>query len=82
MEDTMMSAVMEETARPVSPVTMTVGLLRELLTHLELDTAIHVGIYDPCRFNALIGTVPVTAARITPSAADPQRLLLRVPGIS
>jgi hypothetical protein len=47
--------------------TITVGQLLALLNKLPPDTPLLVGIRDRNRFNALLGDLAVTGARILPS---------------
>lgn len=76
-----MTALPETKQQQASPVTMTVGVLREVLAGMAPDVELQVGVWDANRFNILIGTLPVSVARVNPTPQGGQ-LLLRVPGIS
>jgi hypothetical protein len=43
---------------------VTVGGLREVLSGLADDTPLHLGVVDHQHFNTLLGTMPITSARM------------------
>jgi hypothetical protein len=60
---------------------MTVGQLRDLIGDLADDTPLHIGVYGHHHFNSVLGTMPVTSARVEPIPGG-VIVLLHVPGIS
>jgi hypothetical protein len=60
---------------------MTVGRLRDLLDDLADDTPLYIGVYWHQHFNTVLGTMPVSSARVEPSPGG-VIVLLHVPGIS
>jgi hypothetical protein len=57
---------------------VTTGQLREVLAGVADDTALHLGVLDHQRFNTLLGTMPITSARVMPSGGS-ATLILHVP---
>src|SRR5674536_380021 len=45
---------------------MTVGQLRDLIGDLADDSPLHIGVYGHHHFNSVLGTMPVTSARVEP----------------
>ena len=50
----------------------------EVLAGLADDTPLHLGVLDHQRFNTLLGTMPITSARVMPSGGS-ATLILHVP---
>ena len=77
----MTTKVVDSAGDSVVDSAMTVGRLRDLLDDLADDTPLHVGVYGHHHFNSVLGTMPVTSARVEPIPGG-VIVLLHVPGIS
>jgi hypothetical protein len=66
---------------------ITIGRLQEVISGLPEDTPLHIAVEDHRHFNTLLGTLPVTSARVAPRpggvtllSARAQRFLRSGPG--
>src|SRR5450759_3538911 len=76
-----MTTMVVDSAKDSAAVAMTVGRLRDLLDDLADDTPLHIGVYGHHHFNTVLGTMPVTSARVEPIPGG-VIVLLYVPDIS
>jgi len=76
-----MTTMVVHSAEDSAAAAMTVGQLRDLIGDLADDTPLHIGVYGHQHFNTVLGTMPVTSARVEPSPGG-VTVLLYVPGIS
>lgn len=78
-----MTATMQDHAEPTTRVVceVTVGQLRDLVSGLAADTPLSLGVEDRHHVNTLLGTLPVTAVRVS-SGAHGAVLVFYVPGVS
>src|SRR5664280_471944 len=76
-----MTTMVVDSAVDSAVTAMTVGRLRDLLDALADDTPMHIGVYGHHHFNSVLGTMPVTSARVAPIPGG-VIVLLHVPGIS
>jgi hypothetical protein len=67
----------EDTAEHV----ITIGRLQEVISGLPEDTPLHIAVEDHRHFNTLLGTLPVTSARVAPRPGG-VTLLLHVRNVS
>ena len=75
-----MTTMVVHSANATAAAAMTVGRLRDL-DDLVDDTPLHIGVYGHQHFNTVLGTMPVTSARVEPILGG-VIVLLYVPGIS
>jgi len=61
-----MTTMVVHSANATAAAAMTVGRLRDLLDDLADDTPLHIGVYGHQHFNTVLGTMPVTSARVEP----------------
>ena len=76
-----MTTMVVDLAEDSAAAAMTVGQLRDLIGDLADDTPLHIGVYGHQHFNTVLGTMPVTSARVEPILSG-VIVLLYVPGIS
>jgi hypothetical protein len=76
-----MTTMVVDSAVDSAVTAMTVGRLRDLLDDLADGTSLHIGVYGHHHFNSVLGTMPVTSARVEPIPGG-VIVLLHVPGIS
>ena len=76
-----MTTMVVDSAKDSAAAAMTVGRLRDLFDDLADDTPLHIGVYGHQHFNTVLGTMPVTSARVEPILSG-VIVLLYVPGIS
>ena len=76
-----MTTMVVHSANATAAAAMTVGRLRDLFDDLADDTPLHIGVYGHQHFNTVLGTMPVTSARVEPIPGG-VIVLLYVPGIS
>jgi hypothetical protein len=60
---------------------ITIGRLQEVISGLPEDTPLHIAVEDHRHFNTLLGTLPVTSARVAPRPGG-VTLLLHVRNVS
>ena len=76
-----MTTMVVDSAKGSAVTALTVGQLRDLIGDLADDTPLHIGVYGHHHFNTVLGTMPVTSARVEPIPGG-VIVLLYVPGIS
>jgi hypothetical protein len=76
-----MTTMVVHSSNATAAAAMTVGRLRDLLDDLADDTPLHIGVYGHHHFNTVLGTMPVTSARVEPIPGG-VIVLLYVPEIS